>query len=355
MKILLLSDDFPPKSFGGAGIVAYMQAKELSKRGHEVDVITAEEKDRAEEIMREFKPDVIHAHNVHVMGWDVLSLARNYTPKLIITLHDTQAVHYSKIYPRRKRDGSFDYKVSAWHQLNHFWKDFRPSYRSKIKKELELADRIFAVSKALKEALEQNGLRNIEVMHNGIEASGFKAREADVENFKNKHDLQGKRTLLFAGRLGAAKGSDIAERLIEELPEDVRLLMVGKADKESKSKKIIYTGWLSRDEVRTAYGVADIVLSLSVYLDPFPTVNLEGMAAGKPVIGTIYGGTPEVVKDGVTGFLVDPLNLNQVIAKTGVLLNDPALREKMGEAGRNKIIKNFNLGSVVDKLEEAYR
>lgn len=368
MKILILSDDFPPKSFGGAGIIAYWQSEELKRRGHTVEVITGEQKERAEEIIKDFAPDIIHAHNVHQsLSYKMLPIARKYSKKVVLTAHDAMMVHYGKIYPKRNGN-AFDYKVSAWHQMRYFWRKWNPLRSLLIRNYLKNVDKILAVSDALAQALRQNGIENVETLHNGIDAGAFTATNEAINEFKNKHSLSGKKVMLFGGRIGRAKGGNVALNLLmdinKEMP-DTRLLIAGredaytnelkqKAEKGGISDKLIFTGWLSRKDMAAAYHASDIVLTLSTYLDPFPTVNLEAMAAGKPVLGTLLGGTPEAVEDGVTGYIVDSKDREQVLEKAKKLLENPALAQKFGQAGHERVQKEFSLAKNVDELESLY-
>ena len=71
------------------------------------------------------------------------------------------------------------------------------------------------------------------------------------------------------------------------------------------------------------------------------------MAAGKPVIGTCFGGTPEAVLDGETGTIINPENIDEFAEAILELLGDPEKRKRMGEAGRNRISDNFSLDEQV--------
>lgn len=126
------------------------------------------------------------------------------------------------------------------------------------------------------------------------------------------------------------------------------LLLVGRIDAgqnsmsdSSSTSNIRTTGWLDEVEMKKALCMADIVLVPSVYLDPFPTVNLEAMAAMKPVVGTCFGGTPEAVVDGVTGFVTNPYDTGQMADKIQYLLDNPDIAKKNGRSrlseGRKRI------------------
>ncbi len=408
MKIVILSDDFPPKSLGGAGIVAYMQAKELSRRGHSVSVVTTfqdkgvdEKMDvegltvyrirtnysmffrayiglynptvvfKVKKILGDICPDVVHAHNVHqFLSYKVLDYAKRYAKKVYITFHDGMSVHYTKLYPKvgQAQGRAFDYQISWLSQLRNFRLQYNPFRNTVIKHYLKNADHLFSVSHALKQALEQNGLKNIEVLHNGIDLKDFVYDEDAVAHFKAKNHLVNKKVLFFSGRISKAKGVDVCLRLLKELSltiPEVRLLIAGKKntyvekilqreDTQGLASKVIFAGWLGREDVISAYFASDLIPVLSTYLDPFPTTNLEAMAAKKPVLGTCFGGTPEIVVDEQTGYIVDPNNFEDVLKIALRVLRDEGLAKKLGEAGYERVVKNFPLRSQVDCLERIY-
>jgi glycosyltransferase involved in cell wall biosynthesis len=118
---------------------------------------------------------------------------------------------------------------------------------------------------------------------------------------------------------------------------------------------IVATGALPHDEVVELYTEADVVVVPSIWKEPFPRVILEAMAAGRPVVATRSGGIPELVEDGATGILVAPrdkLELSQALVR---LLEDPGLRKRMGEAGRQRLERFFTREKIRDDLVKAYR
>jgi glycosyltransferase involved in cell wall biosynthesis len=91
----------------------------------------------------------------------------------------------------------------------------------------------------------------------------------------------------------------------------------------------------------------------SVYPDACPTVAIEAMATARPVIASRMGGLPDLVEDGVTGFLLPARDVPALAEAMGRLASDSALRDRMGAAGRRKS-RDFMVSSVVGRLEEAY-
>ena len=81
-----------------------------------------------------------------------------------------------------------------------------------------------------------------------------------------------------------------------------------KAEKLGMSEHIVYTGWITGEELKAAYHSATVVAVPTVSFEPLSMVAIEAMVCAKPVIGSCYGGIAEVVEDGVTGYLVHPLD-----------------------------------------------
>lgn len=100
---------------------------------------------------------------------------------------------------------------------------------------------------------------------------------------------------------------------------------------------------------------ADIVLSLSNCQEAFGRTIVEAMAAGLPVVGFAQGGTPELIVDGGTGFLVAPGDLDGAVQRVAQLVADHALREAMGAAGRELVREHFSPAALAEALTVSYR
>ncbi len=297
-------------------------------------------------IVESIKPDVVHAHNIHYhLSYHCLKIAKESGAKVFLTAHDAMLFHYGKV-------DNAD-KMSAWSQFQKYKKRYNPFRNWIIRRYLKYVEKIFVVSRALEEALNNNGITNTLVIHNGIDVSKWKKDESKIMAFKEKYHLTGKKVMLFGGRISEAKGSKQAQRVLEiiktKVPEAL-LLVAGREMLEGA----VNVGWLSGEELKSAYASSDVVLVLSTYLDPFPTVNLEAMASAKPVIGTSFGGTPEIVVDGKTGYIVDPFNVSLVSEKvTELLLNDEKAAN-FGQAGFERVQRDFSMEKFVEKILNLY-
>jgi len=387
MRILLLSDDFPPKSRGGAGVIAYNLAKSIKNTGHEVAVITTvndlnqvgkiiqdgfevyrlyskyHERWRAyrslynPEIVKQLKniinswhPDIVHAHNIHYhLSYHCLRIAKKSGARVFLTAHDSLIFHYGKLSKIKK--------ISQWTQFKKFKKRYNPFRNIIIRYYLKNVDRVFAVSHALKDALNLNGISNVLVIHNGINVDEWRAVDKDINGFKNKFNLINRKLVLFGGRLSGPKGGEkivqAMSKIIDKKPEAL-LVVIGKIDDYSRKmisfakelkidKHLVFTDWISGNDLICSYYASDIVVVPSLYLDPFPTVNLEAMACKKPVVATCFGGSKEVVEDGKTGFVVNPYDIEEMSERILELLNDNLKAERFGRAGFDRIKSDFTL------------
>lgn len=409
MKILILQDDFPPRSYGGAGVVAFNMAEGFKDMGHDVFVISIV-KDRKEEgesgykgfkvyniysryherwraylslynpmtvkkvknIIEEISPDVVFANNIHFdISYHSLKLAKKSGAKVFLTAHDVMLFHYGKLVECvNSKDLScpnkFNYKVSSWQQIKKYRKRYNPFRNIIIKHYLKYVDRIFTVSDALKDTLNQNGIGNIETIHNGVNVSEWVVSEEAINKFKKKYNLQNKKIVLFGGRLSGLKGGEKVLEAMEFVSKEISnsvLLVIGKEDEYAKRMKVIastkkvdivFTGWLFGNDLKTAYLSSDLVTVLSLCFDSFPTINFEAMACKKPVVGTCFGGTPEVVQNGITGYIVNPYDIKSSAEKILILLKNSKKAEEFGKAGYERVKTNFNSKDKLNKYIAMY-
>jgi glycosyltransferase involved in cell wall biosynthesis len=118
-------------------------------------------------------------------------------------------------------------------------------------------------------------------------------------------------------------------------------------------KTVVFAGELS--DPRPAYAAMDIFVLPSAQPEPFGGVVLEAMALGRPVIATAIGGSPEQVVPDKTGFLIPPADTHALAEKLRTLLTDPALRDRMRQAGRERVAKDLCLDRTVEGITAIYR
>lgn len=116
------------------------------------------------------------------------------------------------------------------------------------------------------------------------------------------------------------------------------------ADMAGGDARIHYVGYVK--EVENIYHTADIVVVPSRWQEPLGLINLEAGACRKPVVATRVGGIPEVVEDGVNGYLVEAASVEALADRVSRLVADPALRVRLGEAGRVRVEHDFTTRPV---------
>lgn len=227
-----------------------------------------------------------------------------------------------------------------------------------------LTDRVVCVSQQVADFIVQEvGISRHKtlVVPNGI----------DVRNFEHLPTKQQAREMLglsfdrmligTVARLDRVKRLDVLLQAMRSL-RDVQTVIVGygpeRAQLEAMSEQ---SGLASRvrfagqqDNVRTWLAAMDMFV-LSSDWEGMPNAVLEAMAAGLPVVATAVGGIPEAVVDGVTGLLVPPRDPTSLAEAITNLLHDPDLRHQMGQAGRERVVTQFNIATTVRCTEALYQ
>jgi glycosyltransferase involved in cell wall biosynthesis len=177
-------------------------------------------------------------------------------------------------------------------------------------------------------------------------------------------------TVLYAGRLEYCKGVLPLLRsvpLVASAFPAVRYLIAGgrhtsiddaqlgqALDVDGVRRRVHLLGHLHWPQLIELYAQATIFVAPSFY-ESFGISILEAMACGLPVVATTAGGIPEVVEDGVTGLLVPPGDPQALAQAATSLLRDPALRQRMGQAGRERVLSSFTVERVADQSLAVYQ
>jgi glycosyltransferase involved in cell wall biosynthesis len=172
--------------------------------------------------------------------------------------------------------------------------------------------------------------------------------------------------LLAVGRLVRAKGFDQmleAVALLRREGEPTRAVIVGDGPERDGLEAlaarlgvqdlVTFAGAVGHDEIRRFYADARIVCVPSL-AEGLPVVLMEAMAVGRPVVATRITGVPELVEDGVSGLLVTPGRPRELAAALRALLTDPAMRERLSEAGRAKVLQDHDVGRSAERLERLF-
>ena len=222
-----------------------------------------------------------------------------------------------------------------------------------------LCPTIIVNSKAVKRGLLAQGLleEQITVIYNGVDLERFQnAKPHDVRaarNWSSEDVLIG-----YIGQFLSNKGVlDFVEaaHLVLRKNDRCRFVMTGPLDhangclddlqeyirRHGLDEYFAFTGRV--EKIERVYATLDVVVVPSRHEDPAPNVNLEAMASGVPVIGTRMGGTPELLADGETGFLIEAGNPREIAARILQLAGDAELRKAIGCAGIDRVKEKFDI------------
>ena len=415
LKILILSDGWPPQSKGGAETIAHGLAGAYAASGHQVQVVTtvrqvSKTNDGCEDedglaivpivsdypkllrpylglrnpapsaavaaAVRRFEPDVVHAHNVHrYLSYDALRRCRQAGAPVLLTLHDAMSVDYGRftqgVRPEYRPGQAMDYRVRLLPTLCRYHVQYFPLRNAFIRRYLHTCtDARYTVSAALAEFLGTNGVRVDGHVHTGTDPDRFNTAEGPAVGLRERMGLGGRSLIALSGRLTEEKGSLAALHMLEGIRKgghDAVLVALGGSPGDCPafdtlhqqlglSEAVAYTGWLTDAALVEACQACDLFLVPSICLDAFPTVVLEAMACARPVIATCFGGASEAVQDGVTGYIANPYDTHRWVEHASALLSDGNLARQMGERGRERVRREFSMARCasryLDLLEE---
>ena len=254
-------------------------------------------------LIKEFLPDIIHLHNIHGYYINISMLFEflaDYKKPVVWTLHDCwpftgHCAYFDMVECDKWKTGCE--KCPALKSYPKSLIDNSKNNYLKKKKLFNMVEKMVFVtpSKWLAEMLEDSflGRYPVKVINNGIDTNAFSYNEGDV---RKKYSLGEKKIVLgVANAWDKRKGFDDFIELSEHLSEDYQIVLVGLRDKQIKElpkqiKGICRTE--SREELAQLYSVANVLFN-PTYEDNYPTVNLEALSCGTPVITYNTGGSPE--------------------------------------------------------------
>ena len=392
MRIDVLSREYPPEVYGGAGV----HVAELVRALRHLDGIEARVhcfgQSRAEEGATGYAdpPGLAEANAaIRTLGVDLEMVAGCTGTDLVHshTWYANMAGHLAKLLhgvphvvsahslepmrPWKAEQLAGGYAVSSWAEKTAY----------------EAADGVIAVSAAMREDIVRSypaiDQRRLHVVHNGI----------DVEDWAPVHAPQRVRELgvdpdrpsvIFVGRITRQKGLPLFLRAAAQLPPDVQLVLCAGAPDtheiesevqglvnglaEDRQGVVWIREMLPRPDVVALLTAATAFACPSIY-EPLGIVNLEAMACETAVVATATGGIPEVVVDGETGWLVPieqaadgtgtPLDPDQYIADFAAALveavEDPERARTRGLAGRLRAQQSFSWPAIAEQTLEVYR
>lgn len=397
MKVALLTNEFPPDIYGGAGIHIQYLSKELRKFCSVEARAFGNQNDTEENLhalgfskrldlspadsrfSKILKPldinlqwaaslndiDILHCHTWYSHFGGVLASKLLQKP-LILTTHSLEPHRPWKA----EQLGAGGYAMSTWIE--------RTAYES--------ADGVIAVSQGMKrDVMKLYGVPEdrVHVIYNGIDPE-FYSPTFDNSILEKYGISPNKPFVLFVGRITRQKGISQLIRAIPYLTPNTQIVLCAGApdtqeladecknlieeEKKNRDGIIWIEEMMPHSELRVLYSHATVFATPSLY-EPFGIINLEAMSCGTPVVGSAVGGIPEIIVDGETGFLVplepksetdfDPINPTKFqkdfADKLNVFLTNPELAKKMGEASRKRAMDVFSWKAIAKETYLFYQ
>jgi glycosyltransferase involved in cell wall biosynthesis len=287
----------------------------------------------------EHRLDILHAHSPYVP-------AVNTSIPLLTTMHTLERIdflHYEAKGLRRLAYKIASYVISSMELKLFQNSDMLTAVSSHVFNELNMFY-----------GLEREGA----VLGNGVDEETFVPLR---DRRKRKKDY-----VLYVGRMNYRKGLfdlvECAKHVCKERP-DVSFVLVGegplassifrKAAEAGIRKNITFTGFVSRERLKQLYQNCS-VLALPSHYEGLPTVMLEAMACGIPVVATRIGGHTDVISDGLNGFLVPVRAPKEMVEPILKLLDDENLNEEIGRAARDTIEKDYTWDRISEKVLKCY-
>jgi len=324
-------------------------------------------------ILEEWKPDVVHSHLIHThLSYEALREARRVGAGVVFTAHDSMTFCYQKL------DCFHGGEEHGWERKDYkaHWSKcipcqrfrYRPGRNKAIREVLaETVDRFTVVSDEQGDAIRANDIRVDRTVNNAIRPQATMPSEEKVAAFRERFGLDGKLTIAIGGRLHDLKGVvqvfEMLRVLREEFPQ-LRMLALGKEEAyagfQPRAKElgvedlVVSTGWLDGEDLHCAMAATDVMLTPSTCFETFGMMNLEAMEFRRPVVATSFGGCPEVVRDGVNGFVANPYDIPAFAEHIARLLRSPELRAEMGQAGHDLLNEHFTIDRLTREFMEEY-
>jgi glycosyltransferase involved in cell wall biosynthesis len=377
MKICLVSYEYPPYIYGGAGTYAELLVRGLEEHGIDLSIL-------AYGPVSEIQRNVIRIKTPDIKYWRRLFFSY-YGPRLLtkfVKKNDIDLIHFNE--PHIIITTPETPLVSSFHstQINEFFTNL-PLHRASSPRNIpesiikssigslgELfasvnSDHIICPCMDLKKKVQKHTLKkegDITVIPNGIDTAW--ASEEVPENHLSKFDLKKDKYFLFMGRLAPIKGIEHllqSFRAFNSKQPDYKLAIAGSGFYEqhlrsmAKSiKNAIFLGHISKiEEKKALYKNCTAVLLPSLY-EAFPMVILEAMAFGKPIIASNVGGIPEIIKNGINGFLVEPKTPIEIEKYLDILASDPEIGNIIGKRNRELIEAEYTYKNMAQKTIQIY-
>lgn len=292
--------------------------------------------------VQDFQPDVIHVNHASYLTWIASFIKSMFGIGFVVTVHGTD-IYNATIDPR---------------------------YRLITRQALDRAEGIISVSyhtrKWFMKVFGKHLVRKMKVISNGLNIEDFDPEKISrgLNKTLKKYNLEGKKYVVFAGRLTFEKGVEYLIKAAKNIKADVLIIGDGTHKKFLQNytklvgaKNVRFLGYFGKDEaddLKRIYRGASALVLPSVVEESTGLVILEAMACSTAVIASNKGGIPLVVKDGINGFLVRARSAKEIAGAVKKILNNPKLETKLRQNARKTVEERFDWSVLVHQIMHLY-
>ena len=320
-----------------------------------------------------FRPDVVHCHNIyHQLSPSILRPIRRAGVRCVMTLHD-----YKLACPSYQLldHGTLCQRCVSGSALNAALRRCKggslgassllalESSIHRLTGAYDPVDVFISPSRFLAEVMRRNGIEpeRLVVLNHFVEPAADRPAEASAVAASQTGARNG---FVFAGRLSPEKGVDTAIRAVAMLSDDVHLHVAGDGPARGELEavaaqlapgRVTFHGRLDKQALGSLVARSTATVVPSRWHENQPMTILESYAAEVPVVATDLGGMPELVRDGVDGFVVPHDDPSALAAALGHLQGSPKLALQMGVSGRARLQKEFDPTLHLRRLDAIYR
>lgn len=327
-------------------------------------IYSYEAKEKINFVLQQFKPDIVHLQSIHYsLTTSIIDVIREYGIPIVWTQHNFAMIccnslyannticeackpnkFYSPILVKCKKD-SLSASLIGSFQL--YFDYYRKTY--------EKVNRIIVLTSFYKGKLADFGIKKelMEIIPNFYDAHTISEHD--------KKDTIGD-YILYYGNLNSWKGVKVVIDAIKKIDKSLKLYIVGDGPQRKELEqcaqgdhRIHFFDHQTQEQLQKTISKARFVIVPSILYENFPNVVLESYGHKKPVIGSDIGGISIMIIDGVTGFLFEPSNVDELASKIETLYDNEELTLQMGNAARNHLDRYYSADLHYQKLMKVYQ
>lgn len=396
MKILLVNKFHWPK--GGSETYYFELGKMLKKHGHEVayfsmkndkniktgdkeyfvdefdgnsknvfkafDIIYSKKNKRImEKALEDFKPDIVHVNLFQRhLTYSIIEAVKEKNIPIVYTAHDLQAVCPASAMLchgdicekclKKSKYNCLKYNCVKDSKLKSLLSSIEATHY-KNKEVYNMFDLIMPPSNFVGNKIKEDGIKsNIKTLYNFVDINNFNSKENGDDNYA-----------FFFGRLSIEKGIINLLKAFS-MQNEGKLYIAGDGPERENiiqfindnnlNDRVKMLGFLTQKEVKEYIANSSFVVVPSIWYENCPYSILETLATGKPVIGSMIGGIPELIEDGINGYLYEYNDVNKLSELINNMFINKDLREKMGKNARKIAVEKYSLDAYYESLMKIY-